>query len=96
VSKLLSHLLKTLNSTYAFKCYQNNVTSKNVSWPHFTWATLYTRHRAEIRQNQPNGSGERYRDFSICETAAIRHLGFMGRKHFGTTHKRYLGVFIVV
>jgi len=32
---------KTLNFTYAFKCYQNNVTSKNVSWPHFSWATLY-------------------------------------------------------
>jgi len=41
VSKLLSHLPKTLNFTYAFKCYQNNVTSKNVSWPHFSWATMY-------------------------------------------------------
>ena len=39
--KLLSHLpKKTLNFTYAFKCYQNNVTNKNVSWPHFSWATL--------------------------------------------------------
>jgi len=32
-----------LNFTYAFKCYQNNVTGKNVSWPHFSWATLYIR-----------------------------------------------------
>ena len=39
VSKLLSHLPKN-EFTYAFKCYQNNVTSKNVSWPHFSWATL--------------------------------------------------------
>ena len=41
VSKLLSHLPKPLNFAYAFKCYQNNVTSKNVSWLHFSWATLY-------------------------------------------------------
>jgi len=42
VSKLLSHLPKTIEFyLYAFKCYQNNVTSKNVSWPHFSWATLY-------------------------------------------------------
>ena len=32
---------KSLNFTCAFKCYQNIVTSKNVSWPHFSWATLY-------------------------------------------------------
>jgi len=27
---------KSLNFTYAFKCYH-----KNVSWPHFSWPTLY-------------------------------------------------------
>jgi len=32
---------KPLNFIYAFKCYQNNITSKNVSWLHFSWATLY-------------------------------------------------------
>jgi len=40
VSKLLHICQKPLNFTYAFKCYQINVTSKNVSWPHFSWATL--------------------------------------------------------
>ena len=39
VSILLSHLPKT-TEFYLCKCYQNNVTSKNVSWPHFSWATL--------------------------------------------------------
>jgi len=36
--------------TYAFKCYQNNVTCKNVSWPHFSWATLYSKsqHRSPV------------------------------------------------
>jgi len=28
---------KSLNFTYAFKCYHQ----KNVSWPHFSWPTLY-------------------------------------------------------
>jgi len=27
-----------LNITYAFKCYH-----QNVSWPHFSWPTLYVR-----------------------------------------------------
>jgi len=49
VSKLLSHLgQKPLNITYAFKCHQNNVTGKNVSWPHFSWATLYAKTRGRI------------------------------------------------
>jgi len=33
-----------MNFTYAFKCYQNNITSKNVNWLHFSWATLYAIH----------------------------------------------------
>jgi len=32
---LLSIYLNLLNFTYAFKCYH-----KNVSWSHFSWATL--------------------------------------------------------
>jgi len=56
VFKLLSHLPKSTEFTYAFKCYQNNVTSKNVSWPHFSWATLYMsddkkRLRHTVRRN---------------------------------------------
>ena len=45
---------KPLNFTYAFKCYQNNVTSKNVSWPHFSWATLYM----EMSQNTASDTCE--------------------------------------
>jgi len=45
-----------LNFTYAFKCYQNNVTRKNVSWPHFSWATLDVRKRSSLRAAQPTVS----------------------------------------
>jgi len=34
---LLSHLPKFIE----FCSYTQNVTIKNVSWPHFSWATLY-------------------------------------------------------
>ena len=35
---------KSLNFVYAFKCYQQ----KYVSWPHFSWTTLYTEAGKEI------------------------------------------------
>jgi len=33
---------KSLNFIYAFKCYQQIAIRLNVSWPHFSWPTLYT------------------------------------------------------
>jgi len=32
---------KSLNFIYAFKCYQQIAIRPNVSWPHFSWPTLY-------------------------------------------------------
>jgi len=34
---------KSLNFTYAFKCYQ-----QNCSWLHFTWTTLYTQSDKDV------------------------------------------------
>jgi len=34
---------KSLNFIYAFKCYQQIAINVGLSWPHFSWPTLYTR-----------------------------------------------------
>jgi len=35
------HLPKSLNFIYAFKCYQQIVINAGLSWPHFSWPTLF-------------------------------------------------------
>jgi len=32
---------KSLNFIYAFKCYHQQIAIRHVSWPHFSWPTLY-------------------------------------------------------
>jgi len=32
---------KSLNFIYAFKCYQQIAINAGLSWPHFSWPTLY-------------------------------------------------------
>jgi len=38
---------KSLNFTYAFKCYQ-----QNCNWLHFTWTTLYTVQKLALHFHQ--------------------------------------------
>jgi len=33
---------KSLNFIYAFKCYPQIAINVGLSWPHFSWPTLYT------------------------------------------------------
>jgi len=44
--KLLSHLLKTIE--FYLYIQVPNVTSKNISWPHFSWPTLYTAYKQVV------------------------------------------------
>ena len=85
---------KPLNFTYAFKCYQNNVTSKNVSWPYFSWATLYI-YRNIAREGPSNLGSKAIMHkmsvkfgrvvFELCERTD-RQTDRRTRNHHNTSH----------
>jgi len=47
---------KSLNFIYAFKCYQQIAINAGLSWPHFSWPTLYLQVPCTREKNDSLGS----------------------------------------
>ena len=62
------HLPKSLNFTYAFKCYQ-----QNCSWLHFTWTTLYSFLSQGVLERCGRPLSDRFSGRVKCVTVQRRH-----------------------
>jgi len=55
-------------NNYLFLTRHSNITIKNVSWPHFSWATLYSQVLYHLYNSDEKIDVSHLRDFSVIET----------------------------